>query len=230
MFMGIVERRIREKEERRKFILEATKSLILEKGVDAFSMQEIADATELSKATLYLYFQSKEAILEEIFRDATDYFVEYVEERLSPDLTGLQAVMVVWGSYLSLYAESGDDFVLTGIWKAVNPTCAVMPTGTGAGEANTAAPMVDLIAKVLVRGLADGSLDPEIDPRRVARTCLFLATSLIDSVARLPRELRDSKSIREEMRLMFNLLLRGIASPKVDRDKLYLPAIFKETR
>ncbi len=228
--MGIVERRIREKEERRKYILDAAKTLILEKGASAFSMQDIADATELSKATLYLYFQSKEAILEEIFHDATDYFVEYVEERLSPELTGLEAVMVVWGSYLSLYAESGDDFVLTGIWRAVNPTFVVAPGGEGGGGQNAAVPMLDLIAKVLERGIADGTLDPAIDPRGVARTCLFLATSLIDSVARLPRELRDSNGIREEMRLMFNLLLRGVASPTVDRSDLYLPAAKKDKR
>lgn len=225
--MGLVERRIREKEERRKIILGAAKTLILEKGVAAFSMQDIADATELSKATLYLYFPSKEAMLEEIFRDATDYFVEYVEERLSPELSGLDSVMVLWGSYLSLYAESGDDFVLTGIWKAVNPYCSIVPRA-GDADGSAAAPMIALISRVLARGVADGSLDADIDPERVARTCLFIATSLIDSVARLPRESRDSRAIREEMRSMFNLLLRGVAAPGNDRTRLYLSPDKKE--
>jgi len=221
--MGIVERRIREKEERRKLILEAAKSLALEKGVAAFSMQDIADATELSKATLYLYFQSKEAILEEIFRDATDYFVEYVEERLPAEASGLESLLVLWGSYLSLYAESGDDFVLTGICKAVNPTFSLMLLPDDDAGAAPARPMLDLIAKVLRRGVEDGTLDSGIDPRRVARTSLLIATALIDDVARLPREARDPRVIREELRDTFNLLLRGVASSAADRARLYLP-------
>ena len=54
--MGIADRKQREKEERRTLILKKAKELILERGVDFLSMQEIADSAELSKAALYLYF------------------------------------------------------------------------------------------------------------------------------------------------------------------------------
>lgn len=220
--MGIVERRLREKEERRKLILEAAKALVQEKGVAGFSMQDIADVTELGKATIYLYFQSKEAILEEIFRDAVEYFVEYVEERLPPDSSGLESLLVLWGSYLSLYAESGDVFVLIGIYKAVSPTHSLQLLPDEEAEKDPAWAMLELISQVLRLGIKDGTLDPGIEPITVARTSLLIATALIDEAARLPRELRDPRRIRDELRNTFNLLLRGVAAPGADRSRLYL--------
>jgi len=58
--MGISERREREKTERRKAILDCARSLILSQGVQRVSMEDIARKAELSKATVYLYFSSKE--------------------------------------------------------------------------------------------------------------------------------------------------------------------------
>ena len=57
--MGVKERKKREKEERRRVILEKTRQLIIENGLYGFSMQDIASAAELNKATLYLYFKNK---------------------------------------------------------------------------------------------------------------------------------------------------------------------------
>lgn len=220
--MGIVERRIREKEERKKIILETTKRLIIEKGADSFSMQDVADAAELSKATLYLYFESKEAILVEIFRDAIEYFVEYVEERMPENASGLESVRVIWGSYLSLFGESGDEFVLTGIWKTVDSSFMVKNAKEDSAIRDPVRPMIDLITNMLIRGVADGTLDPSIDPERIARTLLLIATAFIDNIARLPRPQRDAHVIREELRSTFELLLRGLASPSIDRTHLSL--------
>lgn len=78
--MGIQERKEREKEQRREDILEAGKKIFFEKGLSAATMDEIAEAVELSKGTLYLYYGSKEdlylavimrglQLLTEMFRD-----------------------------------------------------------------------------------------------------------------------------------------------------------------
>jgi TetR/AcrR family transcriptional regulator len=58
--MGIHERKEREKERRREEILDAAQKVFFEKGLAPATMDEIADAAELSKATLYLHFVSKE--------------------------------------------------------------------------------------------------------------------------------------------------------------------------
>ena len=58
--MGIVERKEREKQMRREEIILAAEKVFFNKGFDLSTMDDIAEAAELSKGTLYLYFKNKE--------------------------------------------------------------------------------------------------------------------------------------------------------------------------
>ncbi len=60
--MGIPERKEREKERRKEEILDAAQRVFVEKGLMTATVDDIAAAAELSKGTLYLYFESKEDI------------------------------------------------------------------------------------------------------------------------------------------------------------------------
>jgi len=57
--LGILERKEREKEYRRKTIINAAEYVFFNKGFESATMQDIADKSELSKGTLYLYFKTK---------------------------------------------------------------------------------------------------------------------------------------------------------------------------
>ena len=61
--MGISERRIKEKLDLQKLILNAAIEVFLEKGYDGISIRDIADKIEYSPTTIYLYFKDKDAIL-----------------------------------------------------------------------------------------------------------------------------------------------------------------------
>jgi len=221
--MGIQERKNREKEERKTLILTKAKALILEHGIDALSMQDIANAAELSKATLYLYFQSKEAILGEILEESASAFMEYVQARIPPEASGIEALRTLWGSYLSLYGESRDVFVLTGISNFIDPGFLLDLGRTGSDLETPPGRMLSLIASVLERGIKDGTLESKLKPEKLARTVIMIATAIIDTVARLPRPARDSHIILTEMRNTFELLLRGLAAEGTDRSLLVLP-------
>jgi AcrR family transcriptional regulator len=221
--LGIIERKTREKEKRRSLILEKAKELILERGIPSLNMQDIADAAELSKATLYLYFQSKEAILVEILEDAADAFVAYVEERLDPADSGLGALRTLWASYLSLFGTSPDIFLLTGVTGLIEPGFAASAERGTDSRQFTEGKLRDLIARVLERGVADGTLDSSVDPAKMARIVVLIATAIIDNVARMPREARDTRLVREDMQSTFEMLLRGVAAPGTDRALLSLP-------
>jgi AcrR family transcriptional regulator len=58
--MGIAERKVREKQQRREEIVQAAEKIFFSKGFDLSTMDDIAEEVELSKGTLYLYFKSKE--------------------------------------------------------------------------------------------------------------------------------------------------------------------------
>lgn len=60
--MGIKERREKERKYRKRTILESAKRLFFKQGFAATTMSQIAESAELSKGTLYLYFQNKEEL------------------------------------------------------------------------------------------------------------------------------------------------------------------------
>lgn len=60
--MGITERKTREKEDLRRKILDAARSVFLEKGYEHTSIRNIAERIEYSPTTIYLYFKDKDAI------------------------------------------------------------------------------------------------------------------------------------------------------------------------
>jgi len=81
---------------RHRFILETAARLICEKGYEATSIQDIADAAGLTKAGLYHHIRSKEHLLLEIQNYGMDVFEEKVLHAVLPienPLERLQACM-----------------------------------------------------------------------------------------------------------------------------------------
>jgi AcrR family transcriptional regulator len=220
--MGIAERKKREKEERRNLILDVAKELILDRGIPAISMQDIADEAELSKATIYLYFQSKEAILSEILETSADAFILYTEARLESATDGLCAIRILWESYLGFFVESPDIFIFTGIKNYIDPAFPIASEGSEIKPGQPEWKIRRLIANVLRRGCADGTLEASIDPDKIARIVMMITSAIIDNVARLPREQRDAELIREDMQNTFEILLRGLAASSTERSLLSL--------
>ncbi len=74
--MGVKERRARERAERRQQILEAARQLFLDQGFDQASVEEIAEAAEVSKGLVYFYFRSKDEILAALVRETYSPLLE----------------------------------------------------------------------------------------------------------------------------------------------------------
>ncbi len=60
--MGAKERREREREQRKSQILDTARALLLEKGMNATSINQIAKRSELSVGAIYFYFKDKEEL------------------------------------------------------------------------------------------------------------------------------------------------------------------------
>jgi AcrR family transcriptional regulator len=72
-----------ELQERRRAILETAARLICDSGYDGTSIQDIAQACRLTKAGLYYYVESKEALLSQIMAYGMDLFEEQVLEQVA---------------------------------------------------------------------------------------------------------------------------------------------------
>ncbi len=79
--MGIQERKLHEKELRRKTIMQAGSELFKQVGFNNTSMDMVAEKAQLSKGTLYLYFKSKDDLYANcILEDGLKYLSSFFEE------------------------------------------------------------------------------------------------------------------------------------------------------
>jgi AcrR family transcriptional regulator len=92
----------------REEILAAAAQIIREKGFHAASMQDIAEAVNLQKASLYHHVSSKQEILLALLDQALDMLIErmgsVVEQKLKPDEKLRKAIHV----YLEILLEQRD--------------------------------------------------------------------------------------------------------------------------
>ncbi len=80
--MGISERRQRERKKRRKEIIDAAERVVFSEGFEHATMDAVAQEAELSKATIYLYFKSKEDLYFAIFMRGQELLFNMVDESL----------------------------------------------------------------------------------------------------------------------------------------------------
>jgi AcrR family transcriptional regulator len=73
-------RRRREKEERRQSILRAAREVFFEDGVQQATVDRVAERAEVSKGTVYLYFESKETILAHLLLEGLGGLIEELEQ------------------------------------------------------------------------------------------------------------------------------------------------------
>lgn len=67
--MGIAERKLEEKQEMHKRILDGARKIFLEKGYDQASMRNIAQEINYSPGSLYFYFKDKSEIFQELHKE-----------------------------------------------------------------------------------------------------------------------------------------------------------------
>ncbi len=95
--MASSDRRARERERLREEILDAVRSVAIEDGWAGLTVRKVADRIEYSPASLYLHFDSKEAMLEEVRRQGWAQIGQFASD-LSVDLTAEERLV-----RLSLY-------------------------------------------------------------------------------------------------------------------------------
>lgn len=112
--MGIKERREREKSERRELIFKAAIQVYSNEGYHAVTMEKIAEAAELSRATLYLYFKTKDEIYIHAILSYSDFFRKRLE-KLYAVRADLKEKLLdsLWLTFIEFYENDRESFNAT---------------------------------------------------------------------------------------------------------------------
>lgn len=108
--MGLEERRKRERDNRRNAILKAARKLFFERGFKPVTVDSIARKAELSKGSIYLYFNSKEEIYTQILLNDIDKFHEHFTDLLKNSPSASEALLRFTGIYVDLFLNDRELF------------------------------------------------------------------------------------------------------------------------
>ncbi len=108
--MGVLERKEREKEQRRNLILEAARRVLIEKGYHNTSIADISKLAEISVGTVYRYFENKEEIFNAIHQNGIEILHDRIMEAIPAGAGPREQLMSIGTSYFEFSEEDATLF------------------------------------------------------------------------------------------------------------------------
>ena len=216
--MGITERKEREKAQRRSAILKCARELILLQGIQQVSMEDIAQKAEISKATVYLYFSSKEVLFNEICEESARIFLERFKPLMKADITGLEAMKQFWYSYVEMFGDSDEIIIIYQVRNFINPGQPFVFLQDQ--KLSYLEGVLEATKTIIDKCKAEGVFDPELDSVRATRLLLSMFSAIVENAARIPSQVKKSPAIIEEMTNAFQIIIRGFAKDGINRESL----------
>lgn len=160
-------RRERRKVERREAILDAAALVFGDKGAHAATMDDVAEAAEVSKGTLYLYFPSKDELIVALAHRPLDVVLVRFDEMSGEGLDGLTLLKRLVADHQETTHEHAAQLRV-----AIGSLCTAANLQGATPEAQR--DYGDRVRRLrghylaaIQRGMADGSIRPDIDPEEV---------------------------------------------------------------
>jgi len=176
--MGISARKEREKQHRRETILAAARELFFEKGYRT-TMEEIAESAELSKGTLYLYFNSKDELYISVIMEGFRILEERIEKAIKGVRGAEKRMKAVYYAFIDHCLENREYFRITQYFL------------TEDARRNTSDELVDAVnrysgnilergARIIQEGVDSGTFREDIDSGALALITWRMSTGMLD--------------------------------------------------
>lgn len=171
--MGTKERKKREREHRRDQILDAAIALIEEHGFEKTTMDEIADRAELSKGTLYLYYNDKATLYQAIKKRALKYLHEEFHHIIQEDSEGALLVKKMMLTFLNLINENVTFTKAMMLYERTNNQDSPKDNSVIKACASLENELLMLIIRAIQIGKQDGSIQSSVESKVLALQIAF---------------------------------------------------------
>ncbi|PKV97239.1 TetR family transcriptional regulator [Amycolatopsis echigonensis] len=154
--------RERKSDRTRRRILDAAADLLSRKGFDGTRVSEIAALAQLRVPAVYYYFDSREAILEEVVNIGDRMAVDNVRARLAalpPEATAMDRICAAYAGHLEMVLKE------SAYTAAAMRTLGQLPPDIRARQLEHQRETGQLWRDLIQAGVDDGEIDPGLDPR-----------------------------------------------------------------
>jgi TetR/AcrR family transcriptional regulator len=180
--MGIQERRERERENRRREIIDAAERIFFARGLAAATMDEIAEEAELSKGTLYLYFKSKEELYLQIHLRGNRLLTQFFKKAVKRKKVGVEKLRAIGEAYYRFFIEHPDYFSAVMYYES-NDFDLSEKNGCAQECAEAGGETLGVVINAVKDGIDDGSIRSDIDPLKTAVVLWGKSTGIINLVS-----------------------------------------------
>jgi AcrR family transcriptional regulator len=193
----LVTRRARKKERTRQEIFHAAMELFGERGFEAVTIEAICSAADVARATFFLHFPSKSALLWEWNRQTADEFRAALAEPRKPAVQEIRALV----EHISAKLLSQAD-VMTALLREF------FATAHEAEETRAETQHLHGLFEELVRrGQKRGELRRNVDPRLCVAVVMSTAAAILSGNVWEPGQVSPEKARAQFFEIVFNGLI-----------------------
>ena len=155
-------------------IIDAAARVFAERGYHGTTTQAIADVLGMRQASLYYYFPSKEAALEEVCARGTDGFVDGAERVMQLDAPPLEKLAMIIAAHLAPI-DTMPDYVRVFINER-----RYLPDASRKRVGRKSRRIERIFEQVIQAGIDDGSIKPGTDARLAMLAVLGMCNAVIN--------------------------------------------------
>jgi len=177
-----IERRERRRATRRQAILAAARKVLVEQGIAALTIAEVARTAGVSKPAVFYYFGSREEIVGGLAVELLEGEVALLERAIDEAPSGVEALAALVRAKVDRYADDLDAFRIA----YVHPQLVELPPDLLQRHVYPLSQRIN--ARLERRLLADreaGALHPSLHPRRLANLAWITAHGILSLAASL---------------------------------------------
>lgn len=207
--MGLLERRIKEKDSRKKQILKSARVLFFKKGFNRVTVDEIAKSSELGKGSIYLYFDSKEEIYAHILLNDIDNFNRQVSVLLEKESTASDLLTEFSYIYIDFFLSDSELFRILMSYM-LQPAKMNLPEKLNSQILNANARSIDVIGKILQLGMESKEFSDKINLKQNQNAFWGLLNGIISLYIFSGAQTKRRERIYSTTKLALEIFIKGL--------------------
>ncbi|MBP1711210.1 MAG: transcriptional regulator, TetR family [Deltaproteobacteria bacterium] len=209
--MSSEERRKKEKENRKNSILKAARKLFFERGFKSVTVDLIAAKAEVSKGSIYLYFDSKEEIYTQILISANIERHKEIENFSRQEGTASELLLKYARVYVDFFLENNELFriLMTFMLHAENMN---LTEEQNTQLIHTTNENIRAISEILQKGVDTGEFSDRIDIRQGQNAIWGLLNGIISLYIYSGAPEKRSERIHTTVQESLKVFIKGIKS------------------
>jgi AcrR family transcriptional regulator len=210
--VGLKERRNREKENRRNGILKAARRLFFEKGFKTVTVESIARKAELSKGSIYLYFNSKEEIYTQILLTDIERFHEHFTDLLKNPTSASDALIRFAKIYVDLFLNDRELFRILMTFM-LHTNDMNLPEELNNHIIKSTNRNISIIEEIFMYGIRQHEFPPTINVRMNRNAIWGLLNGIISLHLFTGIESKRIEAIQNTLQVGLDIYIQGLKFP-----------------